>query len=129
MRKGLHMPRLVHATPKYRLHRPSGQAVVTIQGKDRYLGRHGSKASKAEYDRRIAEWLAKGRLDHQPPSGTELTITELIATYWPYVERHYRKHNRPTAEQDCIRAALRPLRRLYGHTPATKFGPVSLKAV
>src|SRR6185503_19941179 len=35
----------------------------------------------------------------------------------------------PTSEQDCIRSALRPLRRLYGHTLAGKFGPVALKAV
>src|SRR5262249_10204757 len=35
----------------------------------------------------------------------------------------------PTAEQDCIKAAIRPLRRLYGRMPAIAFGPVSLKAV
>jgi integrase len=127
--KGCTIPRLVHSTPKYRLHRPSGQAVVTIQGKDRYLGPHGSKSSKAEYDRIIAEWLAKGRLEHQPPSSSELKITELIAAYWKFAERHYVKRGVPTAEQDCIRSALRHLRRLYGHTPATKLGPVALKAV
>src|SRR4051812_47820333 len=39
--------------PSYRLHRPSGQAVVTIDGKDQYLGKHDSPESHAEYDRRI----------------------------------------------------------------------------
>lgn len=34
--------------PKYRLHRPSGQAVVTLAQRDHYLGAHGSEASKAE---------------------------------------------------------------------------------
>jgi hypothetical protein len=48
-------------TPSYRLHKPSGQAVVTIAGKDFYLGRFGDPASKAEYDRLIAEWLTNGR--------------------------------------------------------------------
>ena len=55
------MPRLTAATPKYRHHRASGQAVVTIAGKDHYLGPWKSKASTVEYDRLIGEWLAAGR--------------------------------------------------------------------
>ena len=34
-----------------------------------------------------------------------------------------------TSEQDCIRAALRPVRRRYEDTPAVEFGPLPLKAV
>src|SRR3990167_6392065 len=34
------MPRLTNATPKYRKHRASGQAVVTLNGKDHYLCRN-----------------------------------------------------------------------------------------
>ncbi len=41
--------------PAYRKHRGSGQAIVTLNGKDFYLGPHGSKVSKGEYDRLIAE--------------------------------------------------------------------------
>jgi hypothetical protein len=55
------MPRLVHAVPKYHKHRASGQAALTINGKDYYLGLYGSKASKVEYDRLIAEYLASDR--------------------------------------------------------------------
>ena len=47
--------------PKYRLHRPSGEAHVTIDGQDFYLGPYKSKASYVEYDRLINEWLAGGR--------------------------------------------------------------------
>ena len=47
------MPRLVAATPKYRHHRASGQAVVTIAGKDHYVGPWKSKVSQAEYDQLI----------------------------------------------------------------------------
>ena len=54
------MPRLAHALPKYRKHRGSGQAVVTLNGREFYLGPHGTKASKIEYDRLIGEWLANG---------------------------------------------------------------------
>ena len=32
------MPKLNSSLPKYRLHRASGQAVVTLYGKDIYLG-------------------------------------------------------------------------------------------
>ena len=39
------MPRLTHQHPKYRLHRASGQAVVTLDGKDRYLGPFGTTES------------------------------------------------------------------------------------
>jgi hypothetical protein len=45
------MPRLTHSVPKYRRHRASGQAVVTLADKDHYLGPHGTKASRLEYDR------------------------------------------------------------------------------
>ncbi len=43
------MPRLVNALPKYRHHRPSGQAVVTLSGRDIYLGPYRSQASRHEY--------------------------------------------------------------------------------
>jgi len=32
------MPRLSHRLPKYRKHRASGQAIVTLNGRDYYLG-------------------------------------------------------------------------------------------
>ena len=34
--------------PSYRLHKPSGQAVVTLNGRDYYLGKHGTAESRAE---------------------------------------------------------------------------------
>ncbi len=78
------MPRLIHATPKNRKHRASGQAVVTIQGQDSCLGPWKSKASLVEYDHLIAAWLANGR---QAPIAVAdrdgLTMSELLARYWP----------------------------------------------
>ncbi len=38
--------------PKYVLHKPSGQARVRLDGRDVYLGPHGSPASFEAYDRR-----------------------------------------------------------------------------
>ena len=43
--------------PKYRLHRPSGQAVARFNGIDYYLGKHGSQESRDEYDRLLGEWM------------------------------------------------------------------------
>ena len=41
-------------TPSYRHHKPSGQAVVTLDGRDIYLGRYGTPQSRAELDRLLA---------------------------------------------------------------------------
>ncbi len=47
--------------PSYRLHSRSRQAVVTLNGRDYYLGPYGSRESKAAYHRLKAEWIASGR--------------------------------------------------------------------
>ena len=41
------MPKLINAVPKYRKHKASGQAIITLCGRDFYLGPHGSKTSNA----------------------------------------------------------------------------------
>jgi hypothetical protein len=61
--------------PSYRRHKPTGQAVVTLNGRDIYLGKFNSTVSRAEYDRLIGEWLAAGRCLPRPETG--LTIAEL----------------------------------------------------
>ena len=40
--------------PSYRLHKPSGQAIVTISGKMHYLGEYESLESHQAYERIIA---------------------------------------------------------------------------
>ena len=66
------MPRLSQSVPKYRKHKASGQAIVTLNGRDIYLGPWRSKISRLEYDRRISEWLAGGR--NQPPSDAAVRL-------------------------------------------------------
>jgi integrase len=116
--------------PSYRRHKASGMAVVTLNGRDVYLGPHGTQASKTEYDRVIAEWLANGRC-HPASSSTQrgITIAELILVYWKYAEGYYVKNGKPTSEMSLIKLAMRPLRKLYGATLASDFGPLALKAV
>lgn len=82
------MPKLNTRNPKYQKHRASGQAVVTIEGRDIYLGPHGTAASRREYDRIIGAWLANGR--RASASGaTDLSLVEVIAAYWKHCGTYY----------------------------------------
>jgi hypothetical protein len=69
--------------PKYRLHRASGQAVVTINRKDQYLGKHGSPESRIRYERIISEWMKGGSNPSLPVDvdPSEITVAELCAAY------------------------------------------------
>ncbi|QDT74464.1 tyrosine-type recombinase/integrase [Lacipirellula limnantheis] len=122
------MPRLVAAFPKYRKHRASGQAVVTIHGRDHYLGPHGTSASKAFYDRLIAEWLTQGRRSHAPPV-EQTTVVMLCARYLQFATGYYLKDGKCTGTVPAIKAAMKYLRAWYGRTPAADFGPLALKAL
>ncbi len=87
------MPRSTDFVPKYRRHKASGKAVVTIAGRDHYLGAWRSQASRHEYDRLVGEWLAKRRPTRSLTSASDLTVVELCAE--------------PAAQE--IRKAHRPL--------------------
>src|SRR3954465_12711855 len=104
------MPRLIHRNPSYRKHRASGQAIVTLDGQDIYLGPFGTKTSRAEYDRVMGEWLANGRrLTSKLPIG-DLSIAELVQAYWKHAERYYCDSN---GEVACTKGALKVVRTLY----------------
>jgi integrase len=116
-------PRVKNDIPTYRRHRASGQAVVTLNGVDHYLGKFGSAESHAKYDQVINDWLARGRR----PAGREdepLLVKELIAGFWSD-----RSASLPEVERDKLRRALKPVRELFGDTKAADFGPVRFKAV
>ena len=113
--------------PSYRHHKPSGNAVVTLSGRDFYLGPWQSEKSRFEYERLVGEWLACGRC--LPPGSGGITINELILRYWRHCESLYRKNGRPTSELACVRSAMGPLKLLYGTKLAAEFGPLALKVV
>jgi integrase len=124
------MPARKALVPKYCLHTPSGRAYVRICGKVVYVGVYGTAESKAEYGRLVAEHAV------QPstavpigPSPADLTVVELCAAYLNFAEGYYRKNGRPTSQVSVIRLAIRPLKELYGGTPAAKFGPLALRAI
>jgi integrase len=120
--------------PSYRLHKQSGQAVVTLAdgfggGRDVLLGKHGTKESKAEYKRVILEWEASDRrLPNQVSD--DITIVELIDRYWQHCQTYYRRlDGSETKEVSCMMYSLRPLNYLHGKSPVKDFGPSALKAV
>ena len=121
------MPRLTQAVPRYRRHKASGQAVVSIGGRDFYLGPHGSKTSRREYDRLVGEWIAGGR--QLKPLADEITCVELIARYWKWAEGYYQRDGESTRVTPGIKCALRYLNRCYGDLPAQEFGPLRLQSL
>lgn len=125
------MPKLTDAVPKYRKHKASGQAIVTIAGRDHYLGPWKSKASRLEYDRLIGEWVVNGRPSRAVAiaGNCDLTVAELILAYWQFAQGYYRRDGKPTGTVDAIKQALRVLRHSYGHTLAHDFGPLALAAL
>lgn len=125
------MPRLSKATPKYRHHRASGHAVVNLSGVDHYLGPHGTRASKREYDRLVGEWLAAGRESPALASdeAADITITEVAVRYWRHAAGYYQKNGKPTGTLASIKAMLKVLRARYGALEARRFGPLSFQAL
>lgn len=129
------MPKLNNRLPAYRLHKASGQAVVTINSRDIYLGDYNTEESRDRYKLVIQEWLTSQK--HLPPSGPtgskspsprDITINEIFLPYWEYVQKYYVKNGRQTREVGNIKAALTPLLKSYGRYPVVNFGPLALKA-
>ncbi len=114
--------------PKYRKHRASGQAVVTLNGRDFYLGPHGTQASKIQYDRLLGEWLQNSR-NPLISASDGITVVELCARYFKFAKQYYQRNGKCTGETPSIRIALRSLREWYGKSPAAEFGPLALQSL
>jgi hypothetical protein len=74
--------------PSYRLHKQSGQAVVTLRDifsgrrRDVLLGAHGTPASRGEYVRVLAEWEAAGRRLTVPAlAPANITVNEVALSF------------------------------------------------
>lgn len=113
--------------PGYRLHGSSGQAVVTIGGRDYYLGKHGSPESFSKYHRLFSEWLASGRSAAFGMPQDAVTVTSLIAAFVRHAEAYYGTGYR--SELERFKPVLKVLRKLYGTELASNFGPIQYEAV
>ena len=76
--------------PSYRLHKSTGQAIVTLNGRTFYLGHHGSTASRRRYGERTAEWLANGRALPAEDVRGDLRVDELVLRYWRFTASYAR---------------------------------------
>jgi hypothetical protein len=124
--------RRINRPPTYRRHQARNCTVVTIDGKNHYLGPFGSAESHEKCARLIADWRAgRPRLPVRAATTADPgpSINELVLAYFRHAHAYYVKDGRPTSEQDNIRQALRFLRQLHGTAPAPEFGPMALKQV
>jgi len=110
--------------PKYCLHKASGQAYVRIAGDMHYLGKHGSDASRREYDRIMSEFIANGRQPFRHPD--EIHVEDLVVRYLDYVEKEL---NLSKGRKKNIIRVLKTLNDFYGKHPVSAFGPSALKTL
>jgi integrase len=119
--------------PAYRLHKPSGQAVVTVrtaQGerRDIYLGVYNSPESRTEYARLIAVAAVDG-----PTAAVQKpdpTVDQVMLAFMRWALTYYRTPDgRETSEVKSLRLSLAPVQELFGTAPAREFGPRALAAV
>jgi len=125
--------------PRYRLHRRSGQAVVTFPKpfkgrRDHYLGPFGTRRTSPEswqrYDQLIAEWLLwKDRPGDTTETVDYITVGRVADLWLTEAGRRYVKNGTATPQLGRVKLALGPLCRLYSTTRATAFGPRQLLAV
>ncbi len=124
-------------TPSYRRRPGYTQAIVTLtdsvtkKRRDYWLGPHGTKESREQYHRVIAEWEANGRrlprlLADRPaaknPAG--LQLVSLLREFYRWAGNTYDK-----GELRSFFIVMVLMRRYYGRTPAVEFGPRKLRTL
>jgi integrase len=112
--------------PGYLHHKPTGQARVSINGKDHYVGPYGSSESRERYEDLIAEWFAR----QGDVVAYTLKVDELCLMFMDFADGYYRREDSTsTGTVGNIRSALKYPVQLYGTTRVRDFGPRKLKAV
>lgn len=117
--------------PSYRKHKPSKQAVVTLNGSDIYLGKYGTKESREEYNRLISEYL-KNRGEPVPAevisaarrSRKNITVVEAADRYLTWSNSHH-----GAAEQAHVHGMLKCFVNLYEYERADAIGPAELREI
>jgi hypothetical protein len=123
------MPRKAEKVPAYCHHKASGQAVVRVDGQDRYLGPYGSDDSYQKYERHIAEWRGNRQTENvkrQKAAANrrfDLTVSHVLYQYRDFARGYYVKDGKPTQELADMKYALRPLRKLDDQMLIRDFGP------
>ncbi len=117
--------------PKYRLHKPTGQAVATFpmpggKRKDFYLGKYGTPESRKAYTRLVAEASADGDVIAPAHPSAPPSVAEMLVRYLKHAERHYRnpETGEQTGEVKVLKDCIRILRGRYvRHAPGPRVHP------
>jgi integrase len=119
------MPRNRASMPAYRYH-ISGQARVTLDGKDFYLGEFDSPESKARYFALLAEYNENGKRApevDQHLSDAPITVQCVTAEFREHIKTKYASNPK---EKNRFENLCSTLEYDYGDLPAEKFGPRKL---
>ncbi|AMV27354.1 site-specific tyrosine recombinase XerD [Gemmata sp. SH-PL17] len=126
------MARPKNPTPTYKHHKATGLARCWVNGRWVSLGKFNSPESRAEFARIIAELShspsvpVRGKSPRTPPT----TIDQVMLAFFAHAAKHYvTRTGKPSEEYNEFRRAARPLHALYGHIPASDFGPRALATV
>lgn len=120
------MPRPKSQQPAYGFH-PSGQARVVLDGKQFYLGKHGTPESYARYFALLAEYNANGQ--KAPESVTHMIdeairVKDLTADY---THRALPMYQHDSVMTKRLKNLLKLLDERHGNEPAAEFGPRKLE--
>jgi hypothetical protein len=126
------MPKLITRPSKYTCHKASGQAVVKVGGKLRYLGPFNSPESKVRYQAVISEWAAEG--ENRPAtaatvkqSESDTILSELLAAYIKYANDYYVKDGKHTSMVHLVRVIARLWKELFAGVLVREIRPLHLK--
>lgn len=111
--------------PKYRHHKASGLAVITVNGRDHYLGPYGTPESRDAYAKIVDEWNTMGQASTYGIL-TDASVSMLINDYLNFCEGYYPKSK--NSETVHAKLALRFMAP-YLDERAKDFGPLKLKTV
>ena len=120
--------------PKYRIHKPSGRAVVEHNKERQYLpGKYNSPESLAAYDEFIEHLqlnaiAAKRGLSSEQspmPGASNLVVAELLVAYFAWANEYYAG----TPELFHLRSATKSLKAAFGMSRVVDFGPLNLKRI
>lgn len=103
--------------------RHGGGARIKVDGREHYLGQHGSDESYREYERLRTEH-ARGCVQPKLQPGSRITIAEMVARWTAAEPRGADHHEVSRVVRACV-----PLIRLYGPTLADEFTATRLEAL
>ena len=100
-------------------------AVVTIKGKDLYLGDYDTKESKTKYERLVGESMQGGSRQSDP---AQITVTEVCIDYTREMKKRYQDESgKPTEEFKTVQRVMKRFREYYGNDPASSVKAIAFK--